>query len=299
MVKREKKMRKRLSKSDIIFLTAVYFFIGLFTLAVLYPLIYVLSASVSNPAKIISGELVLFPKGFSLKLYEKILTNKNIVTGYKNTVFYTVFGTLYNLIMTTCAAYPLSRKDLKGNGFFTFIITFTMLFGGGMIPAFLNLNNLGLINSPLVMILPGAVSVTNFIIMRNYFMHSVPNEVIESAYVDGASQIRTLTSIVLPLSKSILGVLIVYYAVGHWNAYFSAMMYLQDDSLMPLQIFLRRILLLNSMEGMTGGSSLEDQLLFEGMRYALIVVAVVPMLALYMIMQKSFRKGIMIGAIKG
>jgi putative aldouronate transport system permease protein len=282
-----------------VFLFFTYLFITLFTLAVLYPLFYVLSASMSDPAKIVNGEVFLFPKGFTLDAYRRILTNKNIITGYGNTVFYTVAGTLYNLVMTTFAAYPLSRKDLKGNSVITFFITFTMLFGGGMIPTFLNLNNLGLINNRLVMILPGAISVTNFIIMRNYFMHSISNEILEAAYVDGASMLRTLTSVVLPLSKPIIGVLTVYYAVGHWNSYFSALIYLSDNDKMPLQIFLRRILLLGSSEGMTTGSSIKDQLLGESMKYGVIVVSMVPMLILYVLTQKSFKKGIMIGSLKG
>jgi putative aldouronate transport system permease protein len=282
-----------------VFLFFTYLFITLFTLAVLYPLFYVLSASMSDPAKIVNGEVFLFPKGFTLDAYRRILSNKNIITGYGNTVFYTVVGTLYNLVMTTFAAYPLSRKDLKGNSVITFFITFTMLFGGGMIPTFLNLNNLGLINNRLVMILPGAISVTNFIIMRNYFMHSISNEILEAAYVDGASMLRTLASVVLPLSKPIIGVLTVYYAVGHWNSYFSALIYLSDNDKMPLQIFLRRILLLGSSEGMTTGSSIKDQLLGESMKYGVIVVSMVPMLILYVLTQKSFKKGIMIGSLKG
>ncbi|HPU58977.1 MAG TPA: carbohydrate ABC transporter permease [Candidatus Avimonas sp.] len=289
----------RLAKGDIVFLSFVYVFLGIVTVVILYPLIYVFSASVSDPSKIVSGEVVLLPKGFSFAMYSRIFNSKNILIGYRNTVLYTVIGTMYNIFMTIIAAYPLSKKDFKGNSVFTFIICFTMLFSGGMIPAYLNIKNLGLLNNPLVMILPGALSATNFIILRNYFMHFVPGEVLESALVDGASQLKTLWSIVLPLSGPILAVLTVYYAVGHWNSYFSALLYLQDDNYMPLQIFLRRILLLGTSDGMTTGSSLQDQIMYEGLKYALIVVAVVPMVALYLATQKHFKKGIMIGAIKG
>lgn len=294
------KTKKRFKPNgDKVFLFVVYFFAAVASLAVLYPLIYVVSASFSDPAEIVSGNVILFPKGITLDAYKSIFSNKNILIGYRNTIFYAVVGTGYNLIMTTFAAYPLSKRDLKGNSFFTILITFTMFFGGGMIPTFLNLNSLNLLNTPWVMILPGAISATNFIIMRNYFMSSIPGEILESARVDGASQIKTLINVVLPLSKPIMGVLTVYYMVGHWNTYFSALIYLSDNDLMPLQIFLRRILILGSSEGMTSGSSITDQLLVESMKYAIIVVATLPMLILYLVSQKSFEKGVMIGSLKG
>lgn len=281
------------------FLFFVYFIAVFMTLVVLFPLIYVVSASVSDPTEIVNGNVVLLPRGFTLDSYKNILKNQNILIGYRNTVLYSVIGTAYNLLMTTIAAYSLSKKDLKGYKVLTLFFTFTMFFSGGMIPTFLTLNSLHLINNPLVMILPGAISVTNFIIMRNHFMYSIPAEILEAAYVDGATQIKTLVKIVLPLSKSIMGVMTVYYMVGHWNSYFNALIYLNNDNFMPLQIFLRRILVLGSSQGMTSGSSIQDQLLFESMKYAIIVISTVPMLLLYLLVQKSFKKGIMIGSLKG
>lgn len=292
------KKKKRIN-SNTIFTFLVYTIAIVAAIIWIYPLVYVVSASFSSPDELLAGNVVLFPKGFNLDAYRYIFANDDIMTGYKNTIFYSVFGTLYNMVLTVCAAYPLSRKGLRGRNVLTMFITFTMLFGGGMIPAYLNLNNLGLLNTRWVMIIPAAISVTNFIIMRNYFIHSVPNELLESAYIEGASQLQMLRKIVLPLSTSILGVLSIYYLAGHWNAYFSALIYLSDDELMPLQIFLRRILILGGMEGMSSGSTMTDSLIYESLKYAIIVVSTVPMLIGYLLVQKSFKKGIMMGSLKG
>ena len=281
------------------------YMIIIYTLAIgaallwIYPLLYVISASFSSPEALIAGDVVLFPKGFNFSAYKYVFQNDNIMTGYKNTLCYTVVGTLYTMFLTVCAAYPLSKKDMKGQSFFTIMITFTMFFGGGMIPTYLNLNNLGFLNSPWVMIIPGAISATNFIIMRNYFTHSISGELLEAAHIEGASQLQILTKIVLPLAKPILGVITIYYMAGHWNAYFSALIYLKDDELMPLQIFLRRILVLGGMEGMGSGSAMQDALIYESLKYAVIVVSTFPMLVAYLLVQKSFKKGIMMGSLKG
>lgn len=293
------KRRKERFNSNMIFTIAVYSILILAAILWVYPLIYVVSASFSDPEALLAGEVVLFPKGFNLNAYKVIFKDKNIMTGYANTIFYSVVGTLYNMVLTICAAYPLSRKDLKGRNFLTAMITFTMFFSGGMIPTYLNLRDLGLLNNRLVMIVPGAISVTNFIIMRNYFTYSVPNELIESAYMEGASQLQILRKIVLPLSKSILSVLTIYYMAGHWNAYFSAMIYLSEDEMMPLQVFLRRILILGSMDGMGSGSTMTDSLIYESLKYGVIVVSTIPMLLAYLAVQKSFKKGMMMGSLKG
>lgn len=292
------KKKKRIN-SNTIFTFLVYTIAIVAAIIWVYPLVYVVSASFSSPEELLAGNVVVFPKGFNLDAYRYIFANDNIMTGYKNTIFYSVFGTLYNMILTICAAYPLSRKELRGRTVLTVLITFTMFFGGGMIPTYLNLNSLGLLNTRWVMMIPAAISVTNFIIMRNYFIHSVPNELLESAYIEGASQFQMLRKIVLPLSTSILGVLSIYYLAGHWNAYFSALIYLSDDKLMPLQIFLRRILILGGMEGMSSGSTMTDSLIYESLKYAIIVVSTVPMLIGYLLVQKSFKKGIMMGSLKG
>lgn len=294
-----KKLNFKNFNSNTVYTIMVYTLAIVAALLWLYPLMYVVSASFSDPNALLNGEVVLLPKGFNLNAYKYIFQNKQILVGYGNTIFYSVVGTLYNMVLTICAAYPLSRSDLKGRNLLTVMITFTMFFGGGMIPTYLNLNSLHMLNTRWVMFVPAAISATNFIIMRNYFTHSVPGELIESAHIEGASQLQILSKIVLPLSKPILGVLTIYYMAGHWNAYFSAIIYLSDENLMPLQVFLRRVLIIGGMEGMSSGSTMTDNVIYESLKYAIIVVSTLPMLIGYLLVQKSFKKGIMMGSLKG
>ena len=291
--------RKEKFNSNTVYTIIVYTIAIVAAIFWVYPLIFVVSASLSSPEALLAGEVFLFPKGFTLAAYEYIFKSPNIMTGYRNTIFYSVFGTLYNMILTICAAYPLSRPNLRGKGFITAMMTFTMFFGGGMIPTYLNLRDLGMLDTPWVMFVPAAISVTNFIIMRNYFTQSVPAELIEAAHMEGASELQILTKIVLPLSKSILGVLTIYYMSGHWNSYFSAMIYLSKDELRPLQVFLRRVLIQGGMDGMSTGSTMTDSLIYETLKYSIIVVSTLPMLVGYLMVQKSFKKGIMMGSLKG
>ncbi len=295
----KKKWNLKKFNSNTVYLIVVYTLAIVAAMVWLYPLIFVVSASFSSPEALLNGEVFLFPKGFTLAAYEYIFKNENILIGYRNTIFYSVVGTLYNMILTICAAYPLSRPDLKGKGFLTVMISFTMFFGGGMIPTYLNLNSLGMLNTPWVMFVPAAISVTNFVIMRNYFTYSVPSELIEAAHMEGASQFQILRKIVLPLSKPILGVITIYYMSGHWNSYFSAIIYLSDENLMPLQVFMRRVLIMGGMEGMSTGSTMTDSLIYETLKYGIIVVSTLPMLVGYLLVQKSFKKGIMMGSLKG
>ena len=285
--------------SNTVFTVGIYLVAIIAALLWLYPLVFVISASVSDPQALLNGDVLLFPVGFNLNAYEYIFKNKQLLVGYGNTIFYSVVGTAYNMILTIFAAYPLSRPNLKGRGFLTFMITFTMFFGGGMIPTYLNLNSLHMLNTRWVMFVPGAISATNFIIMRNYFTYSVPSELIEAAHMEGASQLQILRKIVLPLATPILGVLTIYYMAGHWNAYFSAIIYLSDENLMPLQVFLRRILIIGGMEGMSSGSTMTDNVIYESLKYAIIVVSTLPMILGYLLVQKSFKKGIMMGSLKG
>ena len=291
--------RKEKFNSNTVYTILVYTVAIVAAIFWVYPLIFVVSASLSSPEALLAGEVFLFPKGFTLAAYEYIFKSPNIMTGYRNTIFYSVFGTIYNMILTICAAYPLSRPNLRGKGFLTAMMTFTMFFGGGMIPTYLNLRDLGMLDTPWVMFVPAAISVTNFIIMRNYFTQSVPAELIEAAHMEGASELQILTKIVLPLSKSILGVLTIYYMSGHWNSYFSAMIYLSKDELRPLQVFLRRVLIQGGMDGMSTGSTMTDSLIYETLKYSIIVVSTLPMLVGYLLVQKSFKKGIMMGSLKG
>lgn len=298
-----KKNRIALSGEDRVFVLVVYGISIVLLALVAYPLIYVVSASLSDPMQVIGGKVFLLPKAFSLKAYQEVFRSSDILTGYQNTIAYTVVGTMINMVMTTIAAYPLSRPDMTGRNGLTMLISFTMFFSGGMIPNFLNIKNLQLLDTFWVMVVPGAISVTNMLIMRNYFQHSVPAEIIEAAYVDGCSNIGTLTRIVIPISQSIFGVLLIYYFVGHWNSYFNALLYLNNRSKYPLQVFLRQILLQNSLSdmasGTSGDSAAEVALLSETLKYAVIVTASVPVLILYPALQRFFTKGIMIGSIKG
>lgn len=268
----------------------------------IYPLIYVLSASISNPVHILSGKVWLWPVDLTFNAYSRVFKSANILTGYRNTILYSVGGTLLNVILTIMAAYPLSLPDLKGRNFVTFFITFTMFFSGGMIPSYINVKNLGLLNTPLAVILPGAINATNMLILRNYFINSVPGSLREAASIDGSSPVNTLIKIVLPVSRPILVVITLYYLVAHWNSYFDAMMYLRDTKYFPLQVFLRQILVLSQMGDMAETAGVDDMstvLLYAALKYAIIVVSAAPLLIIYPMVQKFFEKGIMMGSIKG
>lgn len=232
----------QLSIGDKTFYAVVTVFLALIGLIVLYPLIYVVSCSFSTPESVMAGDVVLFPTEFSLEGYKAVFRNKKVLLGVRNSAFYTVFGTMINIFMTTLAAYPLSRRDMPGQGPIMMLFTFTMIFSGGMIPNYLLVRNLGILNTVWAMLLPGAIAVYNMIIMRTFFQSSIPQELLEAAQIDGCSDIKYLLEVVLPLSKSIFAVITLYYAVAHWNAYFNAFMYLSKDQLYPLQIFLREIL---------------------------------------------------------
>lgn len=269
----------------------------------LYPLVYVVSASFSSPLSITRGEVLLFPKDVTISAYKKVVQNNELIMGYANTIGITVIGTLINLIMTICCAYPLSKKDFEGHKFFTIMITFTMFFSAGMIPDYLLIKDLGLLDSRWALIFPGAISVYNMLIMRNFFQTSIPDELFDAAYIDGCNNLQTLYKIVLPLSKSIIAVMTVFYAVGHWNAYFNAMMYISSKEKFPLQIVLRNILLQSQSyyeEGLGAGFATADAALsYVSIQYAIIVVSSIPILCLYPFMQKYFVQGVMLGSIKG
>ena len=292
MVKDERLSRSRGirdSRGDRVFAAVVYILVTLILILVSYPLIYVVSASVSNPLDIITGKLILFPRELSVRAYQAVFRSKDLLTGYKNTVIYAVAGTAINIVLTTTGAYALSRKDMWGRTAVTFMISFTMFFGGGMIPTYIVVKNLGLLNSFWVMVLPGAISATNLLIMRNYFANSVPQEIIEAAYMDGCSNVGTLIRVVLPTSMSIVAVMVIFYLVGHWNSYFSALLYLSTRSKYTLQVFLREILIKNDYGDMgTGGeaSSVEMTLLYESLKFAVIVVSTLPMMLFYPFMQR-------------
>ncbi|OZB97644.1 carbohydrate ABC transporter permease [Paenibacillus sp. XY044] len=290
------------SKGDRIFNVINYFVLIVVTLVVLYPLVFVLSASFSDPQTVLRGEMLLWPKGINLNSYEKIFQNKDIISGFTNTLIYTTLGTAINLVMTILAAYPLSRRDFVGRNAIMALLVFTMFFSGGLIPTYLLIKNLGMLNTLWVMIIPNAVSIWNIIIMRTFFQQSIPHELQEAATIDGCSNIQILTRIMLPLSMPIIAVTILFYAVGHWNAFFNALLYLTDKDKFPLQLVLREILIqgqTNDMVKMSTESAIKQQREVEGIKYAVLVVANIPVLVLYPFLQRYFVKGVMIGAIKG
>jgi len=270
-------------------------------LIVLYPLVFVLSASISNPAAVSRGELWLFPKEITFVGYQKVFQNREILTGYGNTILYTVIGTSVNLLMTILAAFPLSRTNLPGRNIIMFALVFTMFFSGGLIPSYLVVKKLGLLNSMWALVLPGAVSVYNIIIMRTFFRTSVPYEVQEAAMIDGCTTLQILYRIMLPLSMPIIAVMVLFYSVDHWNSYFSALIYLTDRDKFPLQLILREILIQNQMDKMAGGASaLSEQIMYgQAIKYAVVIVANLPVFLLYPFLQRYFVKGMTIGAIKG
>jgi len=268
----------------------------------LYPLIYIVAASFSDAVAVAEGRVILWPVGFNLEGYAAVFRNKDIVRGFINSAFYTVTGTLINIAVTMCCAYPLSRKDLPFRRQITLLFAFTMLFGGGMIPNYILLQKMGMLNTIWAMIIPGAMSVYNMVIARTFIETSIPQELLEAARIDGCSDTRYFFQIVLPLSKAVLAVLSLYYAIGHWNSYFNAFLYLTDRTLYPLQIILREILIANSIDtNMTLDPTTMSALrnIRELLKFSLIIVSSLPVLCFYPIAQKYFIKGVMIGSIKG
>ena len=296
-----KRHKIRESAGDRIFNLVVSFIGIVIMLSVLVPLIFVVSASFSDPELVLRGKVLLIPKGVTLKAYTMVFENAEIWQGYRNTLLYTGLGTLINIILTIMAAYPLSRREMAGRRFFTLVVLFTMYFNGGMIPTFLLVRNLGMYDTIWAVLIPNAISTYNLIVAKSFFEQSIPQELYESAKLDGCTSLRTLFSIVLPLSKAILAVLVLYYGVAHWNAYFNALIYLRDASKHPLQVVLRNILLLGQTEQM-GSNDVgmgEKIKMVEAIKYSVIVVSSVPILLLYPLAQRYFISGAMIGAVKG
>lgn len=292
----------RESGTDLVFTIFNNTFLFLIFLAVLYPLIYVVSASFSDPVAVSSGQVWLWPVNFTTKAYVKIFEYSRIWTGYANSIFYATVGTIVNVTMTVLAAYPLSRKDLFGKNPLLFLFVFSMMFSGGLIPLYITVNQLGLYNTRWALIIPQALSVWNMIIAITFFRTSLPPELLEAAQLDGCSDIQYLVRIVLPLSTPIIAVMCLFYAVGHWNQYFNALIFLANKDLFPLQLILRDILVANTVDlnlledakTMAAKAGMRDLL-----KFALIVVASGPVLMIYPFVQKYFVKGLMIGAIKG
>jgi len=293
--------RIRESFGDQIFLTFVYIVLTLALLVVLYPLVYIVSASFSSPLAVSSGKVWLFPVDFSLRGYQVALSNPQIITGYANSIYYTFFGTLISVSSTVLIAYLLSRRKLFGGKAIMLFITFTMIFSGGLIPTYLVVKQLGMLNTRWALLIPQAIAAWQIIIARTFFQINIPEELAEAAELDGCSDIDFLWQVVIPLSKPILAVLALMYAVSQWNAYFDALMYLKSTALHPLQLILRSILILNTTAAgsMDAKTMLERQQLADLLKYTLIVVGSLPVLIVYPFVQRYFVKGMLIGSIKG
>jgi putative aldouronate transport system permease protein len=290
----------RESFGDRIFLGFVYLFLSIILLIVLYPLIYIVSSSLSSPAAVSSGTVWLWPVDLSFKGYATVFQNPQVISGYANSLFYTVAGTFISVALTIMIAYPLSRKTFFGRNALMIFITFTMLFAGGLIPTYLVVKQMGLIDTRWALLLPNAIWVWQVIIARTFFQSSIPDELAEASEIDGCGDLRFVFSVVLPLSKPIVAVLALMYAVGQWNAYFDALIYLKTQGLYPLQLILRSILILgNGAGGMDAGKMIERQQMVDLMKYSLIVVASLPVLIIYPFVQRYFVQGMLIGSVKG
>ena len=267
-----------------------------------WPLWFVLISSFSDSFEVTMGNVLLFPKGLTLDSYKAMMKYSQILTGYANSLYYTVVGTGINMVLSICCAYPISRKDFPLRKPLLLMFLFTMYFSGGMIPTYLVVKQVGILNTRWAMMLPGAISVYNCLVMRNYFMNSIPGELEEAAVLDGANAAQYLQKVVLPLSKPVLAVIGLYYAVGHWNAYYAALLYLQDLDLYPLQSILRNIMSATQMinDPSLSAEEIDAMVRLEmTMKYSVIVAAAFPMLCLYPFIQKYFVKGVMVGAVKG
>lgn len=297
----KKKKKIKISPQDKVFRFFVYLLSGLILLLVVYPLYFVIIASFSDPAAVAGGQVWLLPKGLTLDGYKELFRHSEIWTGYRNTIVYTVLGTAIGLIVNIPAAYALSRKDLVGRGFFTFMFVFTMFFNGGLIPTFLTIKDFNLYDNFWVMVLPFSVAVYNIIVARTFFQNSIPPDLYDAARIDGCGNLRYFARIVLPLSKAVLAVIGLWTAVGLWNSYFNALIYLKDSNLYPLQLILRNILITNNMQMSFGsGEAMQVALRLSNlMRYSVIIISTVPIMCCYPFVQKYFNQGVMIGAVKG
>jgi putative aldouronate transport system permease protein len=297
--------RNRETLTDRLFGFGNYFLIGVLLLLILYPLVYILSASVSDPVAVNSGEMWLLPVGFTLEGFARVFSNPDILIGYRNSVFYTLTGTFINLLVTLPCAYALSRAELPGRVLILGVILFTMFFSGGIIPTYLLVRDLGMINTVWALLLPKAAAAWNILVAMAFFAMTIPRELQDAAEIDGASPIGFFWRIVLPLSKPIIAVMALFYAVGHWNQYFDALIYLSDRNLYPLQLFLREVLIEQQMSAsmMMDGEAMEAMArqarIADIVKYAVMIVASLPLLVVYPFLQRFFVKGVFIGSVKG
>ncbi len=293
--------RIRSRGSDRLFDTVNYLFAALLLVIILYPLYFIIISSFSDPSAVSTGKVWLRPVGFTMEGYQALLEHEKLWIGYRNTLIYTMLGTAFGLLVNVAAAYALSRKDLVLRGPLMVLFVIPMFFSGGLIPIFMTVKQFGLYNNFWVMIVPFAVSSYNVIVARTFFESNIPPDLWDAAQIDGCGNLRFFFTIVLPLSKAILSVLALWIAVGHWNSYFNALIYLRDDQLMPLQIILRNILVTNQMQSAMGtGEHVQIALRKAALiRYSSIIVSTLPIMCFYPFVQKYFNQGVMIGAVKG
>ena len=290
--------RHTMAAEDRVFYGIIYLVCAAAFVITLYPFLYIVAVSFSGSHAVYQGKVVFWPVDFTLAGYQQVFKQGNLWNAYGNTIFYTVAGTTFNLVATTLAAYPLSRRHFFARRFFNFFIAFTMYFSGGLIPTYLLITNLGLYNSRWVMIIPSLLSTYNVMVCRSAFS-AIPEEVIESAAIDGSNEFQTFLRIAVRLITPTLAVLTLYYAVGHWNNFFTALLYLSDEKLMPMQVLLRRVLIQSSGELLGNMVSDDKAAASIQVRYVTIVIATLPILAIYPLLQKYFVKGVMVGAVKG
>ena len=295
-----RQMSIRSTRSDRIFDAVDTILLAAVLLIIAYPLYFVIIASFSDPSLVSAGKVTWRPEGFTLAGYKRLLSFSQIWLGYRNTIFYVILGTVISLVLTVTLAYPLSRRDFKLRTPLMMMVTFTMFFSGGMIPTYLCISKMHMLNTVWAVVLPGAIAASHVIIVRTFFQ-SIPRELTEAAAIDGCTNFKAFINIVLPLSKAVTAVIALYVASGLWNTYFGPMIYLTDRKLYPLQLFLRQILLQNDMQGadISAASVQEEQYIAQLIRYGVIIVSTVPMMLLYPFIQKYFVKGVMIGSIKG
>ena len=295
-------MAIKITRGERVFYTLNGLLLLVFFVATLYPIIFLISASLSSPEAAATGQVTLLPVGFSLKGYAMVFENKYILSGYLNSFIYTVVGTILNVTVTMLTAFVLSRRELIGLSFFSFFFAFTMWFSGGLIPSYLLLNSLHMLNTRWALWLPGIISVWNMVICKTYIANTIPEELFEAVSIDGCGYFTYFIRIVLPLSGAIIAVITLFYAIGHWNAYFNAMIYLNDKNLYPLQIILKDILIANQIDAemiMDESVAGTNYGLVELLKYSLIMVACLPLWIAYPFVQKFFVKGVMVGSIKG
>ncbi|WP_217632449.1 carbohydrate ABC transporter permease [Ruania alba] len=297
--RRTRRRRVRESPVDRVFLVGVYILLATFLLVVLLPLWYILVSSFSSPEAVSAGRVFLWPVDFTLRGYEVVFSNPTILTGFANSFFYTVVGTVISVTLTVMLAYPLSHSGFAGRKVLTGAVVFTMLFAGGLIPTYLVVQALGMLDTRWALLIPKAVAVWPAILAITYFRTAIPDELREAGEIDGASDLRILWKVVLPLSAPMLAVIALMYAIVQWNSYFDALIYLRDDSLYPLQLVLRNILILNTDAGADVTAAIERQQLAALLKYSLIVVSTVPMMLIYPFVARYFTRGLLLGAVKG